>query len=191
MKRTWMAMAVWALCALLAAITAQAQDPAGSGQGTTSSDQTHWYSPARFKKLNPVPYVKKPIDYLKSDSSKTANDQLAANSDEERHLTAQLQSHGLLPSHTDLKTMCSDFKTLDDCVAALHASHNAGIKFDCLKWNVTAVAPNGAAKICTEPDSSRPVTLERAIHALKPDADSREEAKTALRQARENIADAK
>lgn len=190
MKKPWMAMAAGALFALLAAITVQAQDPAGSSQGTTSSDPSHWYSPARFKKLNPVPYVKKPIDYLRSDS-KTADDQLAANSDEERHLTAQLQSHGLLPSHTDLKTTCSDFKGLDDCVAALHASHNVGIKFVCLKWNVTAVAPDGAAKTCTEPESSRSVTLERAIRALKPDADAREEAKTALRQARENISDAK
>lgn len=190
MKRLSMAMAVGTLCASLAAITVQAQDPAGSGPGATSSDPAHWYSPARFKKLNPVPYVKKPIDYLRSDS-KTASDQLAANNDEERHLTAQLQSHGLLPSHTDLKATCSDFKDLDDCVAALHASHNVGIKFDCLKWNVTAVAPDGAAKTCTAPESSRPVSLERAIRALKPDADAREEAKTALRQARENIADAK
>lgn len=190
MKKPWMAMAAGALFALFAAVTVQAQDPAGSGQGATSSDPSHWYSPARFKKLNPVPYVKKPIDYLRSDS-KTADDQLAANSDEERHLTAQLQSHGLLPSHTDLKTTCSNFKGLDDCVAALHASHNVGIKFVCLKWNVTAVAPDGAAKTCTEPESSRSVTLERAIRALKPDADAREEAKTALRQARENISDAK
>lgn len=190
MKRSWMTMAAGALCALLAAITVQAQDPAGSGQGTTSSDPSHWYSPARFKKLNPVPYVKKPIDYLRSDS-KTADDQLAANSDEERHLTAQLQSHGLLPSHTDLKTTCSDFKALDDCVAALHASHNVGVKFDCLKWSMTAEKPDGASKICQEPDYGHPVTLERAIRGLKPDADAREEAKTALRQARENISDAK
>ena len=185
-------MAAGALCALLAAISAQAQDPAGSGQGTTSSDQTHWYNATWVKKLNPVPYARKPVDYLRSgNNSKTANEQLAANSDEERHLTAQLQSHGLLPSHTDLKATCSDFKALDDCVAALHASHNVGVKFDCLKWSMTAEKPEGASKVCQDPDYGHPVTLERAIRGLKPDADAREEAKTALRQARENISDAK
>lgn len=191
MRIRWMLVAFGTLCALLGAMTAQGQNPAGNGQDSSTSDQTHWYSATWIKKLNPVPYVRKPIDYLKSDSSKTANEQLAANSAEEKHLTAQLQSHGLLPGHTALKDACSNFKSLDDCIAALHASHNVGVKFDCLKWNMTAEKPDGAAKVCQEPDYGHPVTLERAIRGLKPDADAREEAKNALRQARENISDAK
>lgn len=193
MRIRWMLVAFGTLCALLGAMIAQGQAPAGNGQANTnSSDQTHWYNATWIKKLNPVPYVRKPIDYLKSDSSsKTANEQLEANSAEEKHLTSQLQSHGLLPGHTALKDACSEFKSLDDCIATLHASQNVGVRFECLKWSVTAVKPDGAAKVCQEPDYGNPVTLERAIHGLKPDANAREEAKNALRQARENIADAK
>ena len=190
MKREWSLIAP-ALCLLAAALTVQAQDPAGAGQASdSSSDQTRWYSPSHLKKLNPVPYVKKPVDYLRREPH-TASEQLAAHSDEERHLTAQLQSHQLLPSHTELKDYCSQFKTLDDCIATIHASHNVGVKFECLKWNMTTEKPEGAEKVCTEPDTGRPMTLERAIRVLKPDADAREEAKNALRQARANISDAK
>lgn len=191
MKRIWL-LAASAACVLVFAVAAQAQNSAGSGQGAdTSSDPAHWYSPSRLKVLNPVPYVKKPIDHFRKDSSRSASEELAANADEDKRLTTELQYHGLLPAKTDARDACSAFKGVDDCIAAIHASHNVGVKFVCLKWNVTAVKPDGAAKACSEPDSDKPMTLERAIRALKPDADAREEAKNALRQARENITDAR
>jgi hypothetical protein len=179
-----------AMCMLMGAVAAEAQDPASAGQGTGTSDQTHWYSPSRYKKLNPVPYVKKPIDYLRSDS-KTASEQLAANSEEDKKLTAELQASGLLPASADAKDACSEFKSLEDCVAALHASRSVGVKFECLKWTITTTKPEAGAQSCAEPDYGRPMTLERAIHALKPDVDAKYEAKNAVRRARENIADAR
>lgn len=191
MKKLWL-LAASAACVLAVAAPAQAQNSAGSGQGTdTSSDPAHWYSPSRLKVLNPVPYVKKPINHFRKDSSRSASEELAANADEDKRLTTELQYHGLLPAKTDARDACSAFKGVDDCIAAIHASHNVGVKFECLKWNVTAVKPGGVTKGCSVPDGDKPMTLERAIRTLKPDADAREEAKNALRQARENITDAR
>jgi hypothetical protein len=126
---------------------------------------------------NPINWIKKP----------TASQQLAANSKEEKRLTLQLQA--LLPPGTTLKDACTAFKSLDDCVASLYASHNLKIKFNCLKWDMTAVRPSGDVKSCEAP--TRAMTLHKAIRALKPDADAKTEAKNAERRAREDIKDAR
>jgi hypothetical protein len=125
---------------------------------------------------NPMKWIKKP----------TASQQLAANTEEEKKLTLQLQA--LLPPRTTLKDACTAFKSLNDCVASLHASHNLKIKFNCLKWDMTAVRPSGDVKSCEAPP--RAYTLDKAIHVLKPDADAKAEAKNAERRAREDIKDA-
>lgn len=131
---------------------------------------------AAARSYNPIKWIKKP----------TASQQLAANKEEERKLTLQLQA--ILPQRTALKDACTAFKSLEDCVASLHASHNLKIKFNCLKWDMTAVRPNGDVKSCEAPP--RAYALDKAIRLLKPDADAKSEAKAAEKRAREDIKDA-
>lgn len=179
MRKHWFFMAL-AAAAMFFGATAAAQTSAQSGPDAASAQPAHWYSPARYKKYSPANLFHK--------DSRTASEQLAANPDEDKKLTELLQ--GLLAPRADVKDVCSEFKTVEDCVAAIHASHNVGVHFACLKWNMTNVKPAGA-KSCSEPEIDRPLTLERAIRELKPDADARFEAKNALRKARENISDAR
>ena len=117
-----------------------------------------------------------------------ATEQLAANKDQNQKLALQLQA--ILPPRTSLNDACLAFKSLNDCVAALHVSHNLKIKFTCLKWSLTAVQSAGNAAACKAPENGKPVNLVKAIHLLKPDADAKAEAKTAERRAHEDIKDA-
>jgi hypothetical protein len=129
-----------------------------------------------------------PLKWIKKSPTPTASEQLAANQDQQKKLSLQLQA--VLPPRTGLKDACAGFKTLNDCVAALHVSHNLNLKFNCLKWDVTGAKPLGDVKSCTAPWNDKPVDLSKAIRALKPDANSRTEAKTAEKRAREDIKDA-
>jgi hypothetical protein len=128
-----------------------------------------------------------PIHWMKK--GPTASDQLAANTDESRKLASQL--HAILPPKTKLEDACTAFRQLNDCVAALHVSHNLKIKFNCLKWDVTGVQPvSGNVSSCSAPDHTKGMSLTKAIQSLKPDADAKSEAKTAERRAQEDIKDA-
>lgn len=129
-----------------------------------------------------------PLKWIKKNPGLTANEQLAANKEEERKLTLQLQA--LLPPKTTLRDACSGFTSLEDCVAALHVSRNLKIKYNCLKWAMTAVRPGGDVKSCEAPPRDRPLSLVKAIRVLDSDADAKTEAKNALRRAREDIKDA-
>jgi hypothetical protein len=86
------------------------------------------------------------------------------------HLASKLQS--LLPAGTDLEQASQGFKNLGQFVAAVHVSHNLGIPFDQLK-----------AKMIGPPSES----LGKAIQALKPEANHKEEAKRAEGQANDDI----
>jgi len=134
---------------------------------------------AAGQSLNPIHWIKK---------GPTATEQLAANQDENKKLALQLQA--ILPPRTSLNDACLAFKSLNDCVAALHVSHNLKIRFTCLKWEVTAVQSSGSASACKAPERDKPVNLVRAIRLLKPDADAKAEAKIAKRRAQEDIKDA-
>lgn len=135
---------------------------------------------AAAQSYNPIHWIKK---------GPTASEQLAANADHSKKLASELQA--LLPPRTKLEDACTSFKDLNDCVAALHVSHNLKIKFNCLKWDVTAMQPAGGnASACKAPESGKPLSLSKAIHALKPDADAKTEAKNAEKRAREDIKDA-
>src|SRR6267142_2417853 len=129
-----------------------------------------------------------PLKWIKKSPSPTASEQLAANKEEEKKLSLQLQA--VLPPRTSLKDACAGFKVLNDCVAALHISHNLSIKFNCLKWDVTGTKPAGDVKSCAAPSRDKAMDLSRAIMVLKPDANSRTEAKNAEKRAREDIKDA-
>jgi hypothetical protein len=129
-----------------------------------------------------------PLKLIKRNPGPTASEELAANSKEADKLATQLQA--LLPPRTKLKDACSGFKSLGECVAALYASHNLKIKFNCLKWDLTNVQPSGDVKSCSAPDSGKAMSLSKAIRAMKPDADAKPEAKSAEKRAREDIKDA-
>jgi hypothetical protein len=129
-----------------------------------------------------------PIRWIKKSPSPTASDQLAANKEREKKLSLQLQA--ALPPRTSLKDACAGFKTLNDCVAALHVSHNLSIKFNCLKWDVTGAKPAGDVKSCAVPTRDKAMDLYKAISVLKPDVNARTEAKNAEKRAREEIKDA-
>jgi hypothetical protein len=129
-----------------------------------------------------------PIKWIKKGPSPTASEQLAANQEQQKKLSLQLQA--VLPPRTNLKDACAGFKTLNDCVAALHVSHNLNLKFNCLKWDVTGAKPLGDVKSCAAPSNDKAMDLSKAIRALKPDANSHTEARTAEKRAREDIKDA-
>ena len=129
-----------------------------------------------------------PIKWIKKSPGPTASEQLAANKEEEKKLSLQLQA--LLPPRTSLRDACAGFKELNDCVAALHVSHNLTIKFNCLKWDVTGAKPAGDVKSCAAPTRDKAIDLYKAISVLKPDVNARTEAKNAEKRAREEIKDA-
>jgi hypothetical protein len=129
-----------------------------------------------------------PLKWIKKSPGPTANEQLAANKEEERKLTVQLQA--LLPPKTSLRDACNGFLSLEDCVAALHVSRNLKIKYNCLKWNMTAARPAGDVKSCEAPPRDKALPLSKAIHILNQDVDAKAQAKSALRRAREDIKDA-
>ncbi|SRR5216684_3026671 len=89
-------------------------------------------------------------------------------------LAGKLQ--GLLPAGTNLQTAAQGFKNLGQFVAAVHVSHNLGIPFDTLK-----------AKMIGPPSES----LGKAVHGLKPDADSKEETTKGEKQAKQDMDDTK
>src|SRR5712691_13289813 len=112
---------------------------------------------AAAQSYNPIHWIKK---------GPTASEQLAANGEQSKKLASQLQA--LLPPRTKLEDACTSFKELGDCVAALHVSHNLKIKFNCLKWDLTAVQPApGNVSSCTAPEGGKALGLSKAIHTLR------------------------
>lgn len=129
-----------------------------------------------------------PLKWIKKNPGLTADQQLAANKEEERKLSLQLQA--LLPPKTTLREACRGYVSLEDCVAALHVSRNLKIKYNCLKWDMTAARPNGDVKTCEAPPRDKALSLVKAIRVLNSEADAKAEAKNAERRAREDIRDA-
>jgi hypothetical protein len=109
-------------------------------------------------------------DHSGQSGNKTVSDKLSNNT----QLAGKLQS--LLPQGTNLQTAAQGFKNLGQFVAAVHVSHNLGIPFDQLK-----------SQMIGPPKES----LGKAIQALKPDANSKTEVKTANKQAKQDIHDSK
>lgn len=104
-------------------------------------------------------------------------------------LTNKLQSKGLLPAGTDLKTACSGFKNLGQCIAAIHVSHNLRIPFACLQADMSGTAPAANAG-CASGTGSSKMSLGKAIQALSPStADAKNEAKKGTKEADDDIKD--
>lgn len=129
--------------------------------------------------MNPIKWVKK--------SPKTANSNPDAGGDQYTKLTAKFQAQGLLLANTDLKSACQNFKSLDECVTALHVSHNLGLDFNCLKSNVTGVQTSADMSGCKGTPGTKVMSLHSAIRAMKPEANAKAEAKNAQKQAIEDL----
>jgi hypothetical protein len=164
-----------ALCILLGSFSATAQD----AKSSSATESPRWYNPKRY---NPLKLINR--------GPKSANEQLASNSDLEAKLTHQLQVQGILPRDKNLQDLCSAFKYLDECVASLRVSRTLVIDFSCLKWDVTGVKPKPVSDSCAGPSGGKAMSLHRAIDLLKPDSDARGEARNALRRAHDDIKDA-
>src|SRR5260370_18477205 len=107
-----------------------------------------------------------PLKWIKKGPSPTASEQLAANQQEEKKLSLQLQA--VLPPRTSLRDACAGFKTLNDCVASLHVSHNLNIKFNCLKWDVTGGEPARRRESFAAPSNGKAQGSNKAILVVKP-----------------------
>jgi ABC-type transporter Mla subunit MlaD len=174
MKKLVVVMAVAVLSMSYGAARAAAQGPQGAGAGSAASS-----SSGITHSLNPIKWVKK--------DSKSADQQLDAKDDQDKRLTATLQSQGVLSANTDAKSACENFKALDECVAALHASKNLGLDFNCLKSNLTGVQTGADMSSCRGGAGDKAISLNKAIHAMKPDADAKAEAKNAEKQAKDDL----
>ncbi|HTQ59183.1 MAG TPA: hypothetical protein VMI32_03105 [Candidatus Solibacter sp.] len=173
MKRLVLVLAVALLSVSYGANGAAAQGPQGAGAGSASSGSSSSHS------LNPIKWVKK--------EPKSASDQLDAKDEQDKKLTSNLQAQGVLAANTDAKSACENFKALDECVAALHASKTLGLDFNCLKSNLTGVQTSADMSTCKGSAGDKAMSLSKAIHAMKPDADAKTEAKNAEKQAKDDL----
>ena len=124
----------------------------------------------------------------KGAASSSPTDLLTENSKLDSHLTSKLQSKGLLPAGTDLKDACAGFKSLGQCIAAIHVSHNHDIAFACLKSDMTGTAP-ATGTTCPAGTGSSKMSLSKSIQALSPKTDSKGAARTATKQSDADIRD--
>jgi hypothetical protein len=180
MERNWLKVAITALglTALIAlgAERGAAQGPAGAGASAAAQESSH--SP---HSLNPIKWVKK--------DSKNNPDANGSRSDVEKKLTPKLQAGGVLPADTNTTDACASFTALNDCLAALHASHNLGLNFVCLRASVTGVHSNADISGCKVADGEKALSLNKAIHALNPSADAKGATKNAEHQAKDDLKD--
>jgi hypothetical protein len=127
----------------------------------------------------------RPSDASKN-SGKSATDLLTKNSKLNNALTTELSRKGLMPAgYTSLTDACSNFRSLGQCIAAIHVSHNRKISFNCLKWDMTNVKPTGDTSTCTDPKGA--MSLGKAIQKLDPNANAKTEAKKASQEADSEI----
>jgi hypothetical protein len=155
----------------MGAYRAVAQGPAGAGAAAASQDNSHL--------LNPMNWVKK--------DSKNSNDVSSNRADAEKKLTTNLQTQGVLAANVTATDACAPFKELDACLAALHASHNLGVDFNCLRAGVTGVHANADLSGCKLADVEKAQGLHKTIHELKPDANAKQAAKDAEQQAKDDL----
>jgi hypothetical protein len=149
---------------------AAGQGPAGVGAASAAQDSSH--------SLNPMKWVKKD-----SNSADTAGNRSAM----EKKLTANLQAQGILPANVSATDACTPFAALEECLAALHASHKLGIDFDCLRAGVTGVHTNADVSSCKVADGGKTLGLNKAIHQLRPEVNAKEAAKDAEQQAKDDL----
>lgn len=171
------AAVVFVLCATVLAQNSQEKVP----REQDTQDQSSGKSDAWYNKVNPARLFK---------HYKSANDQLASDGHLEDKLSKQLRIQGVLGADRELQDVCSEFKDLPNCVAALRLSVSLPVEFTCLKWNVTGAKPKSAADSCAGPAGGKAMPLDRALGLLKPNLDVKKESSNALKKAHDDIKDA-
>jgi hypothetical protein len=152
---------------------AAAQGPAGVGASDAANSSPSLHS------LNPIKWVKK--------DSKNSTDALGSRSEVEKKLTPTLQAHGILAANATAADACAPFIALDERLATLHASHNLGVDFNCLRADVTGVHTSADVSGCKFADGEKAQGLNKAIHQLKPDANAKHATKDAEQQAKADL----
>ena len=153
---------------------AAAQGPAGVGASAAAQDSSQ-----SLHSLNPIKWVKK--------DSKNSTDALGSRSELEKKLTPSLQTQGVLAANATATDACAPFTVLDGCVAALHASHNLGVDFNCLRADATGVHTGADVSGCKVADGEKAQGLNKAIHQLKPDVNAKQATKDAEQQAKDDL----
>jgi hypothetical protein len=153
---------------------AAAQGPAGANASAVAQDSSH-----SSRALNPIKWFKK--------DSNNSTDALGNRSDVERKLTPSLQAQRVLAAHATATDACAPFTALDGCLAALHASHNLGVDFICLRAAVTGVHTSADVSGCKVADGEKALGLSKVIHQLKPDANAKQSTKDAEQQAKDDL----
>jgi hypothetical protein len=155
---------------------AAAQGPAGAGASSAAQESSH-----SSRSLNPIKWVKK--------GSKNSVDSNGSRSDVEKKLTPKLQAAGLLPANANATDACASFTALNECLAALHASRNLGLDFNCLRASVTGVHSGADMSGCKAADGEKALSLNKAIHLLNSGADAKGAVKNAEQQAKDDLKD--
>jgi len=182
MKRSLLVVAVLipslSLFLIAGAERVAAQGPAGAGASTAAQGSSSSSSSHSSHSLNPIKWVKK---------DKGSQDSKGSRSDIEKKLTPKLQAQGVLPANSNATDSCAPFTALNECLAALHASHNLGLEFNCLRANVTGVHTNADLSGCKGAIGDKARSLHKAIHEQNPNADAKGATKTAEQQAKDDL----
>ena len=161
----------------LASFGAAAQGPAGAGADIAAGGGSTGHS-------------RNPIKWFGKKDPKSAAEAPAGSEELDRRLEARLRSAQVLAEDRSLKEACENFVARVDCLAALHASKGLGLRFECLKANLTGIRIGSDPSTCRIPDDDKPLSLTKAIHLLKPGADAKGAAKEAEGIARQELKEA-
>jgi hypothetical protein len=162
------------ICLTVGVESVAAQGPAGAGAAAVAQDSSH-----SLHSVNPVTWIKK--------DSKNSTDTPGSRTGAEQKLTPSLQAQGVLAPTTTLTDACAPFTALDGCLAALHASHNLGVDFNCLRADATGVHTGADVSGCKVADGEKAQGLNKAVHQLKPEANAKQATKDAEQQAKDDL----
>jgi len=160
---------------VLGAERTSAQGPAGAGAATATEQASRG-----SHSLNPIKWIRK-------DSKNSVDSN--SRGDIEKKLTPKLQAAGVLPANSNATAACSSFTALNECLAALHASHNLDLNFACLSASMTGVHTTADVSGCKAADGEKALPLNKAIRALNPNADAKGATKNAEQQAKDDLKD--
>jgi hypothetical protein len=184
MKRSVLLLAVLILSAsvflTIGAERAAAQGPAGAGASTAAQGSSNSSDSHSSHSLNPIKWVKKDKGSQVSNGSR---------GDMEKKLTPKLQAEGVLPANANTTDACAPFVALNECLASLHASHNLGVEFNCLRAKVTGVQTSADLSGCKGSIGDKAQSLNKAIRDLNPNADAKGATKNAEQQAKDDLKD--
>jgi hypothetical protein len=159
---------------MMGAERAAAQGPAGAGAPAAAQESSH-----SLRDLNPISWIKK--------DSNNSTDALGSRSEIEEKLTPRLRAEGVLAANATAADACAPFTAFDGCLAALHASHDLGVDFYCLRADVTGVHTSADVSGCKVADGEEARGLKEAIHQMKPDINAKHAAKAAEQQAQDDL----